>query len=306
MIMDSSAARGSSPTDQAAGTAGPRPTHPGALRVTRLDRLMALTEGSQSVTVGLLDGPVATGHPGFAAGVFAGGTGPAAGGTGPAANSPTARHGTAVAGVLVASRDSGGPGICPGCRVVVCPVFGGSGPGVARPTDVAAGLVACLRAGARLINISAAFVADAPVDHDLRQALDLAARRGVLVVAAAGNSGRVGGSPLVSHPWVVPVTSCDELGRPLADGNVGSSIGRRGLRAPGSPLPSLAPDGAFALLGGTSLSTALVTGAVALSWSAAPDTPAALVRRALSGAAGARRTIVPPLLDALSLYESIS
>jgi hypothetical protein len=50
-----------------------------------------------------------------------------------------------------------------------------------------------------------------------------AAARGVIVVAAAGNQGEVGGSPLSRHPWPIPVAGSDSLGRPSASSNLGHS-----------------------------------------------------------------------------------
>jgi len=40
---------------------------------------------------------------------------------------PACSHGTLVAGVLSARRDSLHPGICPGCTLVVRPIFSDAG-----------------------------------------------------------------------------------------------------------------------------------------------------------------------------------
>ncbi|MEU8567544.1 S8 family serine peptidase [Streptomyces pathocidini] len=290
-------------------------------RITGLDRVMAVCDGDPSITIGLLDGPVDSGNPGFAEEALV--TGAAVAGAAitrahtrsgdtAASDGAATQHGTAVAGVLAARRSSGAPAICPGCRVLVRPVLadGDEGHPVARPEDLAAGIAECLAAGVRLINLSAGFTtAGSPQNEPVRSALDLAARRGVIVVVAAGNGGSLGGSSTVSHPSVVPVTSCDETGRPLPGGNLGISVGRRGVRAPGTPVESLGPRSAdlgrpLTTLSGTSLSTAFVTGALALAWSAAPGLPGAVLQLALTGARSARRGIVPPLLDAVSLYRA--
>ncbi len=286
-------------------------------RITGLDRVMAVCDGDPSITIGLLDGPVDSGNPGFAEEALTGAAITRAhtlSGDTAASDGTATRHGTAVAGVLAAQRSSGAPAICPGCRVLVRPVLadgadGDEGHPVARPEDLAAGIAECVAAGVRLVNLSAGFVTAGSQNEPVRNALDLAARRGVIVVVAAGNSGGLGGSPTVSHPSVVPVTSCDETGRPLPGGNLGISVGRRGVRAPGTPVESLGPRSAdlgrpLTTLSGTSLSTAFVTGALALAWSAAPSLPGAVLQLALTGARSARRGIVPPLLDAVSLYRA--
>ena len=46
-------------------------------------------------------------------------------------------------------------------------------------------------------------------ERALKFALDHAARHGVIIVAAAGNQGTVGGTIITSHPWVIAVAACD-------------------------------------------------------------------------------------------------
>jgi subtilisin family serine protease len=136
--------------------------------------------------------------------------------------------------------------------------------------------------------------------------LDLALRRGVVVVAAAGNQRAVGGSVITGHPGVIPVVAYNLQGRPMDSSNLGSSIGRRGLGAPGEAVTSLGVTDPLTL-GGTSAATPFVTGAVALIWSESPDATAAAVRCAVTGAAAPRRTtIVPPLLNAWAGYQAMS
>jgi hypothetical protein len=265
-----------------------------ALQLTRMDYAMSRSTGHRSILIGVLDGPVAR-HPDLC---------------GLAIDyQPVGKeslHGTLVAGVLTARRGSAAPGICPSCRLDVRPIFTGDGSPSTDPTTVADQIVDSVDAGARLLNISAAYdFASGAEDSRLALALDHAISRGALVVAAAGNYGRITGSPLISHPAVVPVASCDESGRPMSSSNLGASIGRRGVLAPGFNIPSLAPGGGVAQLNGTSAAAALVTGAIALAWSGALATPATAVRRALLGA-DVRRAIVPPLLDAGELYRRVT
>lgn len=244
--------------------------------------------------IGVLDGPVAA-HPGL---------------RGLGSNGETADkaslHGTLVAGVLAAQPGSGAPGICPACRLIVRPIFAGDGAPNTDPATVADQIADCVDAGARLLNISAAYVSPPGLGKGrLGLALDYASRRGAIVIVAAGNYGHIAGSPLVSHQSVVPVASCDESGKPMPSSNLGASIGRRGVLAPGFGITSLAPGGRLDILNGTSAATALVTGAVALAWAAAPSAPVAVVRRALLGRR-VRRGIVPPLLDAWTLYKAVA
>ena len=138
----------------------------------------------------------------------------------------------------------------------------------------------------------------------MEEALDQAARRGVIVVAAAGNQGTLGSSAITRHPWVIPVVACDLRGRPMNESNLGSSIGRRGLSAPGDGITSLGAEGQPLTLGGTSVAVPFVTGAIALLWSEFPSATAAQIKLAITQASTPRRaSVVPPLLDAAAAYQ---
>jgi subtilisin family serine protease len=141
-------------------------------------------------------------------------------------------------------------------------------------------------------------------DRALEDALDYAVSRGAIPVAAAGNQGTLGSTVITRHPWVLPVVACTLQGRPIGASNLGSSLGRRGLMAPGEAITSLSVNGPPLTLSGTSAATPFVTGALALLWSAFPAATAAAVRYAVTHAAAPRRaTVVPPLLDAWAAYH---
>ena len=90
----------------------------------------------------------------------------------------------------------------------------------------------------------------------------------------------------------------------MNESNLGSSIGRRGLSAPGGAITSLGAVGKPLTLGGTSVATPFVTGAIALLWSAFPTATAAQVKFAVTQAYASRRTtVVPPLLNAWAAYQ---
>ena len=158
-----------------------------------------------------------------------------------------------------------------------------------------------------MINLSLALMESSPrARAALEQALDHAARRGVLIVAAAGNQGVVGGTIITAHPWVVPVGACGLNGRPLTQSNLGHSIGRRGLLAPGENVTSLGSEGEPLTLGGTSAAAPFVTGAIALIWSLIPALSGAELRLAiLKTHARSRTTVTPPLLNAWAAYQAL-
>ena len=100
-----------------------------------------------------------------------------------------------------------------------------------------------------------------------------------------------------------PVVACDLKGRPIRESNLGRSIGRGGLRAPGDGITSLGARGEPVTLGGTSVAAPFVTGAIALVWSEFPTATAAEVKAAVTQSFIRRRaTVTPPLLDAWAAY----
>jgi subtilisin family serine protease len=281
------------------------------LNVVRLLPLMGRTSGSPEVKIGLVDGPVLTQHPDLASEHLQ-----EIPGSNRArcaqASSTACLHGTFVAGILSAQRNSSAPAICPDCTLLVRPIFAEatSGPEhmpTATPKELAAAITECIEAGARVINLSLALAQPSTKgEQSLEEALNQAVRRGVIVVAAAGNQGAIGSSAITRHPWVIPVVACDLRGRPMNASNLGNSIGRGGLSAPGDGITSLGTEGQSLTLGGTSVAVPFVTGATALLWSAFPSATPARVRLAVTQAHARRRTtIVPPLLDACVAYQTM-
>lgn len=269
---------------------------------------MGLSSGSSDVAVALLDGPVDMSHPDLASASIRDVVGSQAGAC-MQLQSDACTHGTFVAGILAARRGSPAPAICPDCPLLVRPIFRESANNghlpMTTPDQVAQAIVECVTAGAWVLNLSAAM--DEPwtgAERRLEESLNYAARRGVLVVAAAGNQGTLGSSAITRHPWVIPVVAYDRQRRPMSQSNLGSSMGRHGLGAPGEAIESLGPGGRILTFGGTSFAAAFVTGAIALLWSVFRATSAADMRYAVTH--GQRRTAVaPPLLDAWAAYEMV-
>ena len=279
------------------------------LDLVKLTALMERTSGSPEVKIGLIDGPVATQHTDLASKYLREIPGNS-GATCTQANSSACLHGTFVAGILSAKRNSPAPAICPNCTLLVRPIFAEVTSGrehmpSATPKELAAAIIECIDAGARVINLSLALAQPSTKgEQSLEEALNQAVRRGVIVAAAAGNQGTLGSSAITRHPWVIPVVSCDLRGRPMNESNLGSSIGRRGLSAPGDAITSLGAEGQSLTFGGTSVAVPFVTGAIALLWSEFPSATAAQIKLAVTQAWTPRRaSVVPPLLDAAAAYQ---
>lgn len=279
------------------------------LDLVKLTALMERTSGQPEIVVGLLDGPVATNHPDLESAYIREIPGSMRG-VCTQTRSVACVHGTFVAGILCAKRGSDAPAICPNCTLLVRPIFAEAQvdslhmPSTT-PEELAAAILDSIRAGARVLNLSVALVRPSFTgQRELEEALDYAARRGVIAVAAAGNQGAVGSSAITRHPWVIPVVAYDLRGRLINQSNLAGSIGRRGLGAPGDDVTSLGADGRPITFGGTSVAVPFVTGAIALLWSQFPTATATEVKFALTQVSTQQRTtIVPPLLDAWAAYQ---
>jgi len=275
-----------------------------------LPALMERTAGIAEVAIALLDGPVAVGHPDLASGNIRVLSGTA---VCRQLDSVACRHGTLVAGVLHARRDCPVPGICPGCRLLVRPIFGETAAATevnglpsATLAEVATAVLEAVDFGAHIINLSVGLSEQGPgSERSVEQAIDVAAQHGILVVAAAGNQGVLGSSVITRHPWVLPVVACHRSGGVMASSNLGASIGRSGLAATGEDVESLAATGGTATFDGTSAAVPLVTGTLALLWSLFPTAGAAQLRLAVAGRVR-RRSVTPPILDARAAYQAMA
>lgn len=284
----------------------------GPLELVKLTQLMQRTSGRAEVTVALIDGPVAIDNSDLVTlSIREIGTRTASACS--RVSSVACMHGTFVAGILTAKRGSAAPAICPDCTLLVRPIFSeitptnGDVPS-ARPEELATALVETINAGARVVNLSAALVhSSAKGDREIEMALGYAVSRQVIVVAAAGNQRTIGSSTITRHPWVVPVTGSDLQGMLTGESNLGGSIGRNGVMAPGRDIVSLGTSGKPQTLGGTSAAAPFVTGTIALLWSEFPKACAAQIKSAVTQVGQQRRrTIAPPLLNAWAAYQFMS
>ena len=281
----------------------------GPLDLVQLRALMDRTSGRPEIRVGLIDGPVLLAHPELSSqnirevpGKFQGACA--------RSDSIACMHGTFVAGILSARRSSTAPAICPGCTLLLRPIFSEAAAidkvvPSASAQELAEAIIDIVDAGAHIINLSSALAQPSSKgENKLEEALNYAAHHRTIGVAAAGNQGTVGSSAITRHPWVIPVVSCDGKGLPTGETNLGNSIGRRGLRAPGQSITSLGTGGKSLTISGTSAAAPFVTGAIALLWSEFPVASAAELLLAVRGTPRPSRVaIVPPLLDAWSAHQ---
>ena len=175
-------------------------------------------------------------------------------------------HGTHVSGIIL----TGAPG------VQIMPIRVLNSDGVGTYWEVAAGIRFAVDHGADIINMSLSAPRLTP---SLIEALDYAASRGVIVIAAAGNGpGPNFPAGYAAQPFVIGVGATDQN-----DGIAWFSGGHTAdtdIFAPGVDIYSAFPYNNFALGSGTSMSAPMVSAEAALLMSRYPDWgPAQVIER---------------------------
>jgi subtilisin family serine protease len=250
----------------------PREGDPAQYELARLHlpQAHALAKGGK-VRVAVIDSAVDANHPDLAGAIVD--TFDATG----APLSPHA-HGTAIAALIAAHGKL--IGAAPEANILAVRAFDPKG-GSAQGTTFAVikGLDWAVAHEARVINMSFA----GPADPAMQRALHAAHRKGVVLIAAAGNAGPKS-PPLypAADPEVIAVTATDAQDKLLAVANRGRYIG---LAAPGVDLLVAIPDGGYELASGTSYAAAVVSGIAALVLERKSELKPEQVRGILTGTA---------------------
>ncbi|MCC6832623.1 MAG: S8 family serine peptidase [Thermoleophilia bacterium] len=188
----------------------------------------------------------------------------------------TEGHGTHVAGIIGA-RDAGSGVVgVSASRMLIVKVADTTGR--ASTSTLVRGIRYATARGARIINISFGGGGYSPLEQE---AIDAAAAKGVLVIAAAGNSGRARREFPGAYRHVLAVAAVDATGRPITTSTSGQQVA---LSAPGADVLSTAPGG-YGRLSGTSMAAAVVSGVAARVWAARPSLTATQVARILEDSA---------------------
>ena len=163
-------------------------------------------------------------------------------------------HGTAVASVII-GNDPLTPGVAPGAEIFSFRIADDNG-----QSDsflLAEGIIAAADAGVNLINISMGSFGDSGL---VRNAIEYADAKGILIIAAAGNNGTDEVSYPAANDGVIAVGAVDALGNHLDFSNSGESIA---VSAPGFELNAAWPGDQAVRVSGTSFSSPIIAGAVA-------------------------------------------
>ncbi|MEI7806436.1 MAG: S8 family serine peptidase [Hyphomicrobiales bacterium] len=241
-----------------------------ALAKMRLALAHKVTRGD-NILIAVIDSGIDVSHPELA-GVIAGSFD-----TLDPAEKPHA-HGTGIAGLIAARARL--TGVAPEARILAVRTFGASGSSAQATTfNILKGLDWSAANGARIINMSFA----GPGDPAISRSLAAAAKKGVVLIAAAGNAG-ASSPPLypAADPNVIAVTATDSQDKLFEPSNRGRHIA---VAAPGVDILSPAPDAGYQVTSGTSMSAAEVSGVVALMLARQPSLTPAAVRGILMATA---------------------
>jgi hypothetical protein len=225
----------------------------------------------QGVLVGVIDTGIDRLHPEIAGAIA--GTFDAIG-----AREPADAHGTAIAGAIIAHGRL--IGAAPAARILAIRAFTTSGPDAEATTmTVVRSIEYAMAQGARVINMSFAGAHDPVIARSLAQAR----RKGIVLVAAAGNAG-ADSPPLypAADPNVIAVSATDVDDHLLDVANRGRQIA---LAAPGVDVLLPAPGGRYQIATGTSFAAAHVAGIAALMLAKSPQLGPEQVRTILAGTA---------------------
>jgi cyanobactin maturation PatA/PatG family protease len=229
-----------------------------------LGLLWKCTKGRKDVRVAIVDGPVDTSHPCLRNAellALRGIEGPSS------AHSLDYTHGTQVTSVVFADHSSKISGISPLCTGLLLPVFtpGDDGRLSCSQHDLARAISLALASGADIINISGGiFIPQTRIDPQLEHIIQLSERRGVLVVAAAGNDGCCCLHLPASCDTVLAVGAANKHGKPIPGSNWGSGSNAQGIIALGEAIPVACKEDGYATGTGTSYSAPIVSGIAAL------------------------------------------
>jgi subtilisin family serine protease len=266
-----------------------------AIGKLRLIEAHALSKG-EDVRIAVIDSAIDVAHPELAGAIV---------GTYDALRSTEGAHthGTGIAGAIVGHARL--LGSAPSARLLAIRAFGATSSGAESTSFVVLkGLNYAVEHGAQIINMSFA----GPKDPLLERGLAAAAKRGIILIAAAGNAG-VKSPPLypAADRNVIAVSATDAKDKLFEASNRG---GHLAIAAPGVDLLLPSPDEKYQVASGTSFAAAYVSGLVALIIERNPGIAPDVVRKILTetakdlGPAGKDEQFGAGLANALAAVQA--
>jgi thermitase len=174
-------------------------------------------------------------------------------------------HGTHIAGIIAATANNGIgiAGLAPNARLLNVKVADDEG--TVWASSVARGIIWAVNKGAKIINLSLAIPTPTPA---LEEAVNYAWNKGVVIIAAAGNTGTTVPTYPASCPNVIAVAATDINDSLWDKSNYGDWVN---AYVPGVEIFSTLPGNSYGYKSGTSIATAYTTAVAALMFDTVTD-----------------------------------
>ncbi|EKX61578.1 type VII secretion-associated serine protease mycosin [Streptomyces ipomoeae] len=180
-------------------------------------------------------------------------------------------HGTRVAGIIAARPDKGTGFVGLAPEATIIPIKQNDAEGHGTTKTLVQAIRHAMAEKAQVINISQDTANAVEPDPSLKQAIDAALARNIVVVASAGNDG-LGGNDKKTYPasyeGVLAVAASDRNNERASFSQSGDFVG---VAAPGVDIISTVPKGGHCSDNGTSFSAPYVAGVAALIKAKHPD-----------------------------------
>lgn len=193
-------------------------------------------------------------------------------------------HGTHVGGIVAAitNNNIGVAGVCPNCQLMNGKVLNDSGSGAY--SWIANGIIWAADNGAKVINMS---LGGPTKSVTLESAINYAWNKGVVIVAAAGNSANPSKTYPGAYTNVIAVAATNNQDQKASFSSYGAKW--VDVAAPGENIFSTFPNHPYTInksfgydfASGTSMATPMTSGVAALIWSSPYGTSASAVRSRL-------------------------
>jgi subtilisin family serine protease len=250
-------------------------------RTVRAPAAWDITTGASETIVAVIDTGVQANHPDLKGRVLAGWNF-----VGNNANAEDdGDHGTPASGIIAAAGNNGVgvAGMCWKCRILPVKVLNSSGGGTW--SNISAGIIWAANNGASVINLS---LGGASSSSALRDAIDYAVAKDIVVVAAAGNNGSTSKFYPAAYPGVISVAATTSSDGIYNFSNRGSWVR---IAAPGCTHSS-SIGSTWRSFCGTSAAAPVVAGIAALVRSRAPHASKSQVENALLSTTVAIGTVI--------------
>lgn len=168
-------------------------------------------------------------------------------------------HGTHVAGIVSAATNNATGVASVGFKGSLLPVKVLDNTGAGTYGNVASGIIYATDEGAKIINLS---LGGSSSSRTLQDAVQYALKRGVVVVAAAGNNSNDSPVYPAAYPGVVAVTATAQDDNLASFSSYGDYVY---VSAPGVGIVSTYNSGGYATMSGTSMAAPAVSGLIGLA-----------------------------------------